>query len=269
MCVVFICVPHKRITLRKFLPEREQTLLFFSNRKGHYIVCFPAVTTHCALASSCSRFLDHTRRATVGRTPLDAWSIRRRDLYLTTHNNHNRQASMPPGGIRTHNLSRRSDANPRLRPRGHWDRQIWPSKYSNIIIYFYTGCPRRNVPDFGKVFLMLKYTDITQNTYVQSWTVTEIMAREKCSLLWGSTHGTVSWQSYPCPSFSVVSYYGNSAHASHKLQMYFLQSDNVVHVVTSLLGSHVKYSAWNPKDNYNMSASVFVVHFNGFMSLTN
>ena len=34
----------------------------------------------------------------------------------------------------------------------------------NII---YTGCPRRNVPDFGRVFLMLKYTDITQNTYIQ------------------------------------------------------------------------------------------------------
>jgi len=32
---------------------------------------------------------------------------------------------------------------------------------------YYTGCPRRNVPDFGRVFLMLKYTDITQNTYVQ------------------------------------------------------------------------------------------------------
>jgi len=30
----------------------------------------------------------------------------------------------------------------------------------------------------GGVFLMLKYTDITHNTYVQSWTVTEIMARE-------------------------------------------------------------------------------------------
>jgi hypothetical protein len=39
-------------------------------------------------------------------------------------------------------------------------------------------CPRRNVPEFGRVFLMLKYTDIPQNTYVQSWTVTEIMARE-------------------------------------------------------------------------------------------
>jgi hypothetical protein len=32
----------------------------------------------------------------------------------------------------------------------------------------YTGCPRRNVPDFGRAFLMLKYTDITQNTYTQS-----------------------------------------------------------------------------------------------------
>jgi len=36
----------------------------------------------------------------------------------------------------------------------------------------------RNVPDFGRVFLMLKYTDITQNIYVKIWTVTEIMARE-------------------------------------------------------------------------------------------
>jgi hypothetical protein len=44
--------------------------------------------------------------------------------------------------------------------------------------YEYTECPRRNGPNFGRVFLMLNYTDITQNTFVQSWTVTEIMARE-------------------------------------------------------------------------------------------
>ena len=42
----------------------------------------------------------------------------------------------------------------------------------------YTGCHRRNGPNFGRVFLMLKYTDITQNTYIQSRTITEIMARE-------------------------------------------------------------------------------------------
>jgi len=42
-------------------------------------------------------FLDHTqRRTTVGRTPLDEWSARRPDLYLTTHNTHTRQTSMPP-----------------------------------------------------------------------------------------------------------------------------------------------------------------------------
>ena len=44
-------------------------------------------------------------------------------------------------------------------------------------------CPRRNVPVFGRVFLMLKCTDITQNAFIQIWTVTEIMAREKCGLL--------------------------------------------------------------------------------------
>jgi len=42
-----------------------------------------------ARASSFTRFLDQTqRRTTVGRTPLDEWSARRRDLYLTTHNTH-------------------------------------------------------------------------------------------------------------------------------------------------------------------------------------
>jgi len=32
--------------------------------------------------------------------------------------------------------------------------------------------------------------------------------------------------------------------------------------------SCVMYSAWNSEDNCDMSASVFVVQFNGFVSLT-
>ena len=40
--------------------------------------------------------------------------------------------------------------------------------HTYIKIYIYTGCPRRNVKYFGRVFLMLNYTDITQNTYIQS-----------------------------------------------------------------------------------------------------
>jgi len=53
-----------------------------------------------AMASSFTRLLDHTqRRITVGRTSLYEWTFRRRDLYLTTHNTHNRQTSMPPVGF--------------------------------------------------------------------------------------------------------------------------------------------------------------------------
>ena len=52
------------------------------------------------MASSFLRFLDYTQRRTIfGRTPLDEWSARRRDLYLTTHSTHTRQTSMPPVGF--------------------------------------------------------------------------------------------------------------------------------------------------------------------------
>ena len=52
-----------------------------------------------------------------------------------------------------------------------------PSSYIKLCSY-YTCCPRRNVRGFWRVFLMLNYTDKTQNTYVQIRTVTEIMSRE-------------------------------------------------------------------------------------------
>ena len=63
--------------------------------------------------------------------------------------------------------------------------QIYPpkSKFTATRGPTHTGCPRRNVPDFVRVFLVLRYTDITQNTYIQSWTVMEIMAWEKWGLL--------------------------------------------------------------------------------------
>jgi len=64
-----------------------------------FILLWPCDPTR-VMASSFLRFLDHIqRRTTVGRTPLGEWSARRRDLYLTTHNTHNRQTSMPPVGF--------------------------------------------------------------------------------------------------------------------------------------------------------------------------
>jgi hypothetical protein len=61
------------------------------------------------------------RHTSFGRIPLDEWSARRRGLYLTTHNTHNRQISMA-----------RQDSNPKPQQvmaadqhrglRGHWDQ---------------------------------------------------------------------------------------------------------------------------------------------------
>ena len=83
-------------------------------------VCYWRDSPQWVSASSFTRFLDHTqRRTTVGRTPLDEWSARRIDLYLTTHNTHNRQTSMPPVGFEP---SSRAAADLRFRPRSHWDR---------------------------------------------------------------------------------------------------------------------------------------------------
>ena len=57
---------------------------------------------------------------------------------------------------------------------------IWASVWKHYTSY---RVSRGNVPDFRRTFLTLKYTDLTQNTFILSWTVTEIMAREKCGLL--------------------------------------------------------------------------------------
>ena len=67
----------------------------------------------------------------------------------------------------------------------------------------------------------------------------------------------------------MVSYDGYSAHASDKLHVHFLQGDDVISRVTSLLDSQMSCIVLGIlKDNYDMSANVFVVQFNGFMSLT-
>ena len=54
---------------------------------------------------------------TLGRTPLDEWSARCKDLYLTTHNTIARERFHAPGGILPHKPSKRAAADRRLRPR--------------------------------------------------------------------------------------------------------------------------------------------------------
>jgi hypothetical protein len=122
----------------------------------------------------------------------------------------------------------------------------------------YTGCPGRNLPHFGRVFLMLKYTDITQNTYAQSWTVTEIMVREKCGLLASPRTVRLSWL-----ALSVCPWLG-SAIAVSCISAVFVAAA----AQSAMLSQCVTYSAWNSKDSYDTACEFFVVQFNGFMSLT-
>jgi len=128
----------------------------------------------------------------------------------------------------------------------------------SVYVCLYTGCPRRNVPDFGRVFLMLKYNDITQNTYIQSWTVTEIMAREKLWLL--AVPNTATCTADTSRDNANVLESECSVHCA------CVKLCAVSHVTSPR--SFLMYSACNPKDKYDTSASVFVVQFNGFMSLT-
>jgi len=93
-----------------------------------FVICFTVLFFRGATAPigrrslHCRGFTIILRHTTVGRTPLDEWSARRRDLYPTTQNTDNRQDIHVPGVIRTFNPSRRATADIRLRPRGHWDR---------------------------------------------------------------------------------------------------------------------------------------------------
>jgi len=45
--------------------------------------------------------------------------------------------------------------------------RIAPNFVTLVATYIYR-CHRTKGPNFGRVFLMLNYTDITQNTYIQS-----------------------------------------------------------------------------------------------------
>jgi hypothetical protein len=65
---------------------------------------------------------------------LDKWSARHRDLYWQ-NTTHTKQINIrAPDWIQTHNRSRRAAADPRLRPRCHWDRHLLTNKIPYFLI---------------------------------------------------------------------------------------------------------------------------------------
>jgi len=114
----------------------------------------------------------------------------------------------------------------------------------------HTHTHRRNVPDFGRGFLRSNYTDITQNTYIQSSVVTEILAREKCGLLWCLRTILCLW----CNPLDL--HCDNPAVACSSQRRPWLRNRCSECIVVG--------SQWTTMTR----VSVFVVLFNGFMSLT-
>jgi len=57
-----------------------------------------------------------------------------------------------------------------------WNSDISSKMYTSE--HKHIQCPVGNVPDFGWMLLKLKYTGITKNKYIRSWTVMEIMVRK-------------------------------------------------------------------------------------------
>jgi len=77
------------------MPQRIHSLSFFFVAKA-------TPSPQWARASSLTRFLDHTHNEAPQSVGL-LWTSdqpHRIDLYLTTHNTHNRQISMPPVGFK-------------------------------------------------------------------------------------------------------------------------------------------------------------------------
>ena len=114
--IYFRVTVHKISTLLRPILRRKKIFLFIcfwhnSPPVGQGLLIREvsgATALRWGRASSFARFLDHTqRRTTVGRTSLDEWSARRRDLYLTIHTKLTTENIHGLGGIRTHNLNKR------------------------------------------------------------------------------------------------------------------------------------------------------------------
>jgi hypothetical protein len=75
------------------------------------------------------------RYTTFGWTPLQKRSADRSDLYLTTHNTHKRQTTMPPTGVELATSACERQQIPRHILRGHWNGSVQHVP-SPIMIYF-------------------------------------------------------------------------------------------------------------------------------------
>ena len=153
--------------------------------------------------------------------------------------------------------------------------------------------------DFIYIFSSEMFSHIYMGTDIRDLCVYRMSQEECARLRQGFPYVKVYWYNpkHLCPKLNGYRDNGQRKVVFWRVLALYLSTDNLIHVrpwvwchitaiqltlalnclcpsflviryYMSVLGIQVMYSAWNPKDNYDMSASVFVVQFNGFMSLT-
>ena len=109
------------------------------------------------------------RHITPGRTPLDEWSARRRDLYLTTHNTHKGQTPMPPAGFE-YEIIAIERPQTHVLVCGHWYCRLYVNiniYYIDWILYLTKGPPTaKTIHDF--VYNTVQHTNCYGNETSQT-----------------------------------------------------------------------------------------------------
>jgi len=90
------------------------------------------------------------------------------DGCVTYHTGYGRDQSLLPTAEKYEHLSQKQLVTLLRDNSTHVNTNQSYYCFSQLFQRHYTGCHRRKGPNFGRVFLMLNYTDITQNTYIQS-----------------------------------------------------------------------------------------------------
>jgi len=123
----------------------------------------------------CRGFTIVLRHTTAGRTPLDQWPARSRQSYLTKHNNHKRQTSMPPADSNPY-PSKRAASDSRLGQHRKTIELIY--SYGTIYIYIYIYRERErereskmaimssDPQEFGKIYRQCSLLTIDKYEYL-------------------------------------------------------------------------------------------------------
>ena len=120
-------------------PNADHGLLILEVSTSH-------TTTHHSRSDSFGRVISSSRRPVPDNTQ------------------HSQQTNIhDPGGIRTHDLSRRAARNLRLRPRGYWDRLLHTYIYS---LYISVKC---NIVNPKRIYVCLQYFTTAVGSMLDLW----------------------------------------------------------------------------------------------------